>query len=74
MTGTSLVVLWIRVHLPVQGTQVWSLTREDPTCWEQPVHVPQLLRPRSGAHESQPQGLCAETTVPLCCSRCHPRA
>ena len=30
--GTSLVVQWLRIHLPVQGTWVWSLVREDPTC------------------------------------------
>ena len=30
--GASLVAQWLRVHLPVQGTQVWALVREDPTC------------------------------------------
>ena len=30
--GTSLVVQWLRIHLPVQGTRVQSLIREDPTC------------------------------------------
>ena len=29
---TSLVVWWIRLHLPMQGAQVPSLVREDPTC------------------------------------------
>ena len=29
---TSLVVQWIRIRLPVQGTRVPSLIREDPTC------------------------------------------
>ena len=29
---TSLVVWWIRLHLPMQGTQVPSLVRGDPTC------------------------------------------
>ena len=28
---TSLVVQWIRLHLPMQGTQVQSLVQEDPT-------------------------------------------
>ena len=28
----TLVVQWIRIHLPVQGTQVQSLVREHPTC------------------------------------------
>ena len=31
--GTSLVVQWLRICLPVQGTQVWSLVRKvNPTC------------------------------------------
>ena len=30
--GTSLVAQWIRIHLPMQGTQVPALVREDPTC------------------------------------------
>ena len=29
---TSLVVLSLRICLPLQGTQVWSLDQEDPTC------------------------------------------
>ena len=51
--GTSLVAQWLRIHLPMQGTQVRALVREDPTCrgatrpvchnywaWD-----PQLLKP-----------------------------
>ena len=30
--GTSLMVQWIRICLPMQGTLVRSLVREDPTC------------------------------------------
>ena len=30
--GTSLVVQWLRICLPVQGTWVWALVWEDPTC------------------------------------------
>ena len=30
--GTSLVAQWLRIHLPVQGTWVRALVREDPTC------------------------------------------
>ena len=29
---SSLVVQWLRIRLPMQGTQVGSLIREDPTC------------------------------------------
>ena len=31
--GTSLVAQWLRIHLPMQGTQVRALVREDPTCY-----------------------------------------
>ena len=31
-SGTFLVVQWLRVHLPMQGTWVRALVREDPTC------------------------------------------
>ena len=32
--GTSLVVQWLGVCLPVQGMWVWALVWEDPTCRE----------------------------------------
>ena len=32
--GTSLVVQWLRIRLPMQGTRVRSLVQEDPTCRE----------------------------------------
>ena len=32
--GTSLVKQWLRIRLPMQGTWVRSLVREDPTCCE----------------------------------------
>ena len=28
---TSLVAQWLRIRLPMQGTRVWALVREDPT-------------------------------------------
>ena len=38
--GTSLVAQWLRICLPMQGTQVRSLVWEDPTCRgaAKPVH------------------------------------
>ena len=30
--GTSLVAQWLRIHLPMQGTHVRALVREDPAC------------------------------------------
>ena len=30
--GTSLVAQWLRIRLPMQGTQVRALVWEDPTC------------------------------------------
>ena len=32
LVGASLVVQWLRICLPMQGTQVRSLVWEDPTC------------------------------------------
>ena len=32
LKGTSLVVQWLRMHLPMQGTRVQALVQEDPTC------------------------------------------
>ena len=32
MKRTSLVVQWLRICLPMQGTWVRSLVQEDPTC------------------------------------------
>ena len=29
--GTSLVAWWLRIHRPMQGTQVQALVQEDPT-------------------------------------------
>ena len=31
--GTSLVAQWLRIHLPVQGTWVWSQVEEDSACF-----------------------------------------
>ena len=30
--GTSLVAQWLRIRLPMQGTLVRALVRDDPTC------------------------------------------
>ena len=37
---TSLVAPWLKIRLPIQGTRVWSLVREDLTCCgaTKPVH------------------------------------
>ena len=51
--GISLVVQWLRIHLPMQGTWVQALLQENTTCRgvAKPVrhnywaHVPQLLKP-----------------------------
>ena len=38
--GASLVAQWLRIRLPMQGTRVRALVREDPTCRgaTKPVH------------------------------------
>lgn len=30
--GTFLMVQWLEIHLLIQGTHIWSLVQEDPTC------------------------------------------
>ena len=68
---TSLVAQWLRIQLPMQGTQVRSLVWEDPTChratklvrhnyW---AYAPQLLKPmRPRARALQLLSLRAATT------------
>ena len=38
--GADFQVQWLRIHLPVEGTQVRSLVQEDPTSWgpTKPMH------------------------------------
>ena len=56
----SLMLQWLRVHLPVQGTRVWSLIQEGTTCREtikpmrhnQRASKPQLLSPRGTTAEA----------------------
>ena len=31
-TWASLTAQWLKIHLPMQGTRVRALVREDPTC------------------------------------------
>ena len=50
----SLVVQGVRLLLKMQGTLIWSLVQEDPTCGRATKpRAPQLLSLRSGAHEPQ---------------------
>ena len=79
---TSLVVLWLRIHLPVQGTQVRSLVWEDPTCHRatKPVHhscwacAPQLLKPTlSRVHVLQLLSLHAANTEAHAPRACAPQ-
>ena len=50
----SLVAQWLGIRLPMQGTQVQALVREDSTCCgaAEPC-APQLLSLRSRAREPQ---------------------
>ena len=53
LNQASVVVQWLRIRLPMQGTRVWALVGEDPTCHRanKPVRhnywarTPQLLKP-----------------------------
>ena len=53
--GTSLVVQWSRICLPMQPTQVWSLVREDPT-------YPRATKPVHHSYSAHtPESLCSPT-------------
>ena len=48
LSGASLGVQWLAIHLPMQGIQVWLPVREDPTCPQgNQACVPQLPKPLS---------------------------
>ena len=69
--GISLVVQWLRIRLPMQGTQARALVREDPTCHgATKVRAPQLLSLRSRARE--PQLLKPACLEPMPCNRDKP--
>ena len=56
----SMVVQWLRIHLPMQRTWVQSLVWEDPTCWGNQARTPQVLKPlHPRAH-----ALCQEKPLP----------
>ena len=70
--GSSLVLQGIRINLPMQGTRVWSLVWEDPTClgatrplshnylslWSR-AREPLLLSPYGAIAEARVPGACA---------------
>ena len=56
MLGTSLVVQWLRICLPMQGTWVPSLVREPKI-----PHTTGQLRPHTATIESIPENTCAAT-------------
>ena len=63
----SLVVQWLRICLPMQGTRVRALVREDPTCRGATKPVPQLLSLRSRARE--PRVLKPVCLEPMLCNK-----
>ena len=67
-TWTSLVVQWLRIRLPMQGTRVCSLAQEDSTPQGNYVHVPQLLRLSSRAQAPQQEKPTHNQRVALACS------
>ena len=72
---TSLVIQWVRIHLPVQGTWVQSLVWEDSTCLGEtkPVHynywacVLQLLKLGSLEPVLHKRNQCSEK--PMICNK-----
>ena len=64
---TALVVQWVRICQPMQGTQVWFLVQEDSVGCTEPlcVCVPQPLSPWAAATEVPTPGACALQQVKL---------
>ena len=56
--GTSQVVRWVRISLPMQGTRVQSLAWEDPTCRgaTKPVCLEHVLCNKRNHHNEKPAG------------------
>ena len=54
ITGISLVVQWLRIHLAMQGTQVQSLVGElrSHMPWSNSAHMPSLSSPHTTTRES----------------------
>ena len=60
------MVQWLRIRLPMQGTQIRALVWEDPTCHgATKAHEPQLLSLCSRAREPQLLSPRATTTEAL---------
>ena len=61
------MVQWLRIRLPMQGTRVRALVREDCTCPRATARAPQLLSLRFRAREPQllsPSATTAEARAP----------
>ncbi|KAJ8790001.1 hypothetical protein J1605_004753 [Eschrichtius robustus] len=67
----SLVAQWLRIRLPMQGTRVQSLIREDPTCRRATKPQPVLRNKRS--HRNEKPVHHNEEEPPLTATRESPR-
>ena len=54
--GTSLLDQWLKICPPMQGTQVWCLVLEDPTCSgaAKPVHLESVIHTERSHRSEQP--------------------
>jgi len=55
--GTSLVIQWLRISLPIKGTQVQSLVQEDSTRHRvtKPMHLEPVLCNRRSHRNEKPR-------------------
>ena len=81
MDGASLVVRWLRIRLPMQGTWVQALVWEDPTCrgatgpgshTTEPAHLELVLCNKRGCDSERPAHR-DEEWPPLASTRESPR-
>ena len=65
-SGTSLVIQWLRICLPKQGTQVQSLVQEDSTCHGEPKPMPYSYWAHSLMHHKHRS---PRTLEPMFCNK-----
>ena len=72
LKGTSLVVQWLRIHLPMRGTWIPSLIWEDPPCRGATKPVCRNYQACALERGSRSHGYCTPSLEPVLCSKRSP--
>ena len=73
ISGASPLAEWIRISLPVQGTQVQSLVQEDPTCRAATKPMPATTEPKLCSRAQELQLLSPHAQSPCSTARDAPQ-